>query len=320
MKKHVLWLLVLCMLVVGLVLGGLRLGSAQAAGANRVGLLVSYGNGTVKKQCISFSKSSISGLAVLQTSGLPLAVDYGSMGAEVCKIGKVGCPVKNCFCDSPPNFWAYWHLVNGQWTFAQLGASNYNVSDGAVEGWVWGTGQSNPPAQISFDQICAALPTSTTAPPTQVPGITSTKSPTKTPGPTKTPAPTQTPSQTLAPATEAPTSAQVLDQSAGTLEATQVLEQSTESSTVSDTAQPVLLPLVSPVETSPEDTLIPTAIAAIGTPVSTSLPATSSSPADQTIARGLAEVIGSKGWGSYLYLGLILAGLGIALFVVTRKK
>jgi hypothetical protein len=351
MKKHAGWLLFLCMLGVGFMVGGVHLRSARADGANRVGLVVAYGDGTVVEQCISFSTDKITGLEALQAAGLPLEIDYSSIGAAVCKIGNVGCPADNCFCDSPPNFWSYWHLKDGNWAFSQLGAGISRVSDGDVEGWIWGPGQSNPPDQVSFNQICTEQPTpteiatteSTAAPtlaPTETPTTTSTKEPTLTP--TKMLTPTRKPTKTPTPTTDESSPIQAFDQPTHTSEPAQAREQPTESSVSSTAAQPVYLPMVSKMEAPPEDTPLPTEIAASSTPIAIAQVPTIHTPVaiaqvttvhtptyastlkvapPQTGEGDLAATSSSKtSWGSYLFLVVIVVGLGIGLYGVTHKK
>jgi hypothetical protein len=322
MKKRVLWLLILMVVGVGLMLGGAQLGSAHAAGASRIGLVIAYGDGTVKSKCISLSAEKMSGLDVLKASGLPLEISYDSSSAAVCKIGNVGCPVDNCFCDSPPNFWAYWHLKDANWLFSQLGASSYSVSDGDVEGWVWGPGQSNPPTQASFDQICTALPT-----PTEAPTTASTEPPTITP--TIAPTPTRKPTRTQAPTTVRSASTQAPDQSTDTpepIEPAQQLEQPAQVNTSFAGLKSIYLPLVSDMEDLPEDTQLTTELADNSTPATVSqTPPSSSSPliayTPQPGQDDPTEVPGSNtAAGSYFFLGVIVAGLGIGLYVVTHKK
>ncbi len=319
MKKFVWWLLILVVLGFGITLAGIQERSAKAAAANRVGLVIAYGNGTVKNQCISFSADKLSGVQVLQASGLPLQVSYNSSGAAVCKIGKVGCPVNNCFCDSPPNFWAYWHLKDGNWTFSQFGASSSSVGDGDVEGWVWGPGQSNPPAQTAFDQICAAQSTPTDGPTvteTSPPMATSTKADTPTPKPSRTPAPTSN----LVTSTQAP------DQPSDTPAPTGQPAQVTEPSASAAGLKSIYLPLISEMEDLPEDAFMPTELADISTPDSaTPAPTSFSALLKVTAAQSgqtdpAAGSASNTGWGNYISLGAIVAGLGIALFVVTHKK
>ncbi len=156
---------------------------AQAENQSRVGLVVQFDDANISTYCISYSGDSISGYDVLQKSGLELAASFDSMGAAVCQIGNTGCSVENCFCQSPPNYWSYWHLSDNHWVYSQQGSSIYQVHDGAIEGWRWSNG--NPPTvNYTFDEICKpATETATTTPTgtnTPVPA-TATLQPTETP-------------------------------------------------------------------------------------------------------------------------------------------
>jgi hypothetical protein len=172
-----------------LTLAGAGLGSVHADGPNRVGLVVRFGDGSLTTRCVEFGGSEISGYDVLERSGLSFAAAFDSgQGVAICKIEDEGCPVEDCLTCAYPNYWAYWHLRDGSWTYSQVGASGYKAHDGDVEGWSWGTG--DPPSVVPFDQICAPPPTDTPAP-------------TDTPLPTETPVP---PTATLPPATPTATS------------------------------------------------------------------------------------------------------------------
>lgn len=166
----------------------------QAGNPNRVGLVIVHGDGQVTERCIEFSESQITGYEVLERSGFDLNTDVtGGVGAAICSIDNEGCtyPQDDCFCQCSGGgtctFWSYWHLIQGQWQFSQMGAAGYSVSNGDVEGWLWGSGTTQGAAQppaITFDDICPPLSTATP---------TSTHTPTQTPLPTNTPEPTDTP-------------------------------------------------------------------------------------------------------------------------------
>ena len=153
-------------------------GPGLAQGPNRVGLVVKFGDGGVEKRCIEFSESEITGLEVLQRSGLGVEYMVSGPGAMVCKIGRDGCPppynsYNDCLCQCPGGancvYWSYWHLKNGGWEYSSAGASGYKVKNGDVEGWVWAKGEvgSAPqPPSTSFDDVCPPpIPTPTTPPP-----------------------------------------------------------------------------------------------------------------------------------------------------------
>jgi hypothetical protein len=147
----------------------------------RVALVVQFLDGSIEGKCIEIDKKPFTGYDVLSASGYSLITDIsGSIGVAICKIGSEGCSADNCFC-SMPNYWAYWHLgkdANGQdaWQYSNLGASNFIVSAGDVEGWRFGEGA--PPAEKpAFEEICTS-PTATATTPVSVPLPTHTSRPT----------------------------------------------------------------------------------------------------------------------------------------------
>jgi hypothetical protein len=293
-------------------------GHSRAQTPNQVGLVVSYGNGQVASKCVQIAGASASGLDVLQNAGLDLALSYGPVGAAVCKIGNVGCPADNCFCDSPPNNWNYWHLQGASWLYSPLGASNATVNSGAVEGWSWGQSQSAVPPVMSFDQVCTAsaaatseptqpAPTDTvpaptvTAVPTQtsIPP-TSTALPTGTPlPPTQTPfPPTVSPAPTQTPLPAAPTATEEL------LVVLQVTPDASPAGTISVALQTDA--------TAVADPTIPTA----GSPTAAG--------SDLTAGALLPDPAAQTGsWmdqGGLPAFGVIVLGLGVVLFIFTRRQ
>jgi hypothetical protein len=198
-------------------LAGLLLGSniARAQSANQVALVVQHADGTTYTQCIAFEEREISGFEVLLRADLELIYSGSGASSMVCKIGPDGCDSPgNCLCQckgTDCKYWSYWHLVDGAWQYAQVGAGLYKVKHGTVEGWAWGIGtpsDAQPPPAISFEQVCA--------PPTPTPEPTPTAAATQTPTPTATavtPAatppptaqPTATAAQTQTPAAPTPT-------------------------------------------------------------------------------------------------------------------
>ena len=131
---------------------GLNHADAEPGTIHRVGLVADPGDGTLLTRCVAFEEEEISGLAVLERSGLDLETDQGS----VCAIGGAGCPSSNCWCQcqgTPCIYWTYWHWIDESWQYSQVGAASYLVHDGEVEGWRWGDGSASP-ASVSFEQIC----------------------------------------------------------------------------------------------------------------------------------------------------------------------
>jgi hypothetical protein len=168
--------------------------SARSDTPNRVALVVRLGDGSVRAKCVEFNEAQITGLDALTRSSLSVIYEVSGSSATVCKIQSDGCnfPSQPCFCQcsggSSCIYWSYWHLKSGVWQYSQQGASSYIVSNGDVEGWVWGDGSprsaSAPqPLLVEFNSVCA--PPSTSTP-------TATTAPSATPTATHTPRPTAT--------------------------------------------------------------------------------------------------------------------------------
>ncbi len=145
-------------------LGLPAMGRAQEP--NRAGVVVRTGDGQVHTACVAFTEPAISGLALLERSGLDVVVQTSGGNAAVCSIAGEGCnfPQQACFCQCQGGgtcrYWAYWHLNGGIWQYSSTGAAAYRVPPGGVDGWAWGDGNVNagsrPPA-VSFDKICPLL-------------------------------------------------------------------------------------------------------------------------------------------------------------------
>jgi hypothetical protein len=185
--------------------------AAQEGETNQAGLVVQFGDGQVYTACVDLGPDGqATGEEVLRAARLTTVVDYSSgLGGTVCKIGNQGCgfPTERCFCQctmkpgEPCIYWAYFHLLDGQWRYSIQGANSYVVGPGDVEGWAWGPGAAGggtQPPLTTFEQICSAAPAAT-LPPTAPPLPTTTRTPLPTPTvatkqPTPTPTPTATPS------------------------------------------------------------------------------------------------------------------------------
>lgn len=122
---------------------------------HRAGLAVFSGAGNLFTDCVTFTQESISGLELLQRSGLAIETATSpNQGTAVCKIGDVGSSSDNCF-GGMPNYWSYWQFGLNGWDYAVTGADQSKVVDGDVNAWSWGSG--NPPALITFQNICEGV-------------------------------------------------------------------------------------------------------------------------------------------------------------------
>lgn len=165
-------------------------------------LVVDFGDGRVLVRVVSFAEETISGVDLLRRSGLDVAMVSGGLGTAICAIEGVGCPPtpQECFCGcrgGTCRYWAYFHLRDGAWVYADRGAADRRLGDGDVDGWVWGDGKTPPPL-FTWEEIRAAayspVPTAVPSPfPTgrpSTPASSPALSPTGAPAPA---APTDTP-------------------------------------------------------------------------------------------------------------------------------
>lgn len=136
--------------------------AARAQGVHRAGLVVQLSATDVRRFCVEFTEESISGLELLQRSGLPVVYSVQSLGAFVCRVAGTGCVARRCACRCPSTggpctFWGYYRLRSGRWLFSATGASATPVRDGDVEGWRWGEHRQGtlPPGGATLDGICA---------------------------------------------------------------------------------------------------------------------------------------------------------------------
>ena len=150
----------------------------SAAAANtalhHAGLVVTFGDKHTQTFCIEFSEDTISGLQLLQRSGLPLITSSASgLGSAVCSIdGEGSSDPTNCFASCTGGtcaYWAYYQFINSAWKFSQLGAAQRTVHDGEVDGWAWGPGGlSSGAVPEQPGALCPEPPSPITPTPTPV--------------------------------------------------------------------------------------------------------------------------------------------------------
>ncbi len=148
-----------------LLIGLLPVAVSAQGGGNRAALVVRGGDGSVQTKCVSFAEPAISGEELLNRSGMTVVINpnLGSGGA-VCSINGYGCafPTEDCFCKcqgAKCEYWAYYHWVGGAWQYSQVGATGYQVKNGALEGWSWGQGNFSSgtiPPTVKFEDICTS--------------------------------------------------------------------------------------------------------------------------------------------------------------------
>lgn len=288
---------------------------------SRAGVVVKFSDGSVHTNCVSFADDSISGLELLQRSGLDVIAQTSGNNAAVCKIGPDGCnfPAESCLAckfggggSGQGEYWAYWILNGAAWRYSQQGAGIRRVRDGEVDGWAYGAGNVQTGAQppvTTFDQICPALPPTpqpvveptTPPPPAPRPTTRPTVEPTRVPVPTAVPtkaivasAPTRTPVPPT-PTNTPPTNTPVV---------------ATEQPSSSPTAIPTTAPTSTTVPTGttiPTPTAQPTrAPAPVAAPVTSTAIIAGAAPQPRT-ATGMSYAIFAA------MLTVLLAAVGVAV-------
>lgn len=150
--------------------------AAAQAPAAQAGLVVRFGDGRVQTRCVTLPEAGLSGIDLLERSGLDLKLKVDGLGALVCSIDGEGCPRDDCLCRCRSGgadcvYWAYHQLEDDRWRYAATGAADRRLRPGDVDGWAWGPGSltsGTQPPLLTLAEICAPpqAPTATPAPAT----------------------------------------------------------------------------------------------------------------------------------------------------------
>jgi len=104
--------------------------------------------GDIIKRCIALDEDSVSGMTLLDSSGLTVDSEGGFINAiEGFKNPKNGTL-----------YWSYWYWDGREWQFYETGAAQSNVFPGSIQAWYltsWEQFPSNPPAYgANLSEIC----------------------------------------------------------------------------------------------------------------------------------------------------------------------
>jgi hypothetical protein len=124
------------------------------AAAHRAALVIEHGSGRIISRCVSFAEDHLSGVQLIQRSGLEYQVkSFGSLGNAVCQLDREPASVPaGCFGSAAT--WQYFQRSGGGWKQASSGPDTTTVGDGGMDGWLYAAGQANLSAQVSFAQVC----------------------------------------------------------------------------------------------------------------------------------------------------------------------
>lgn len=127
-------------------------GTAHIAFSYQAGLVVKHGDGRVVIKCVEFDAESISGVELLEKSGL----EFSSDGYGVFKIDGEGAEESFIKKGDKWIYWHYWHFENGEWVFSHLYPGMYRLKDKDIDGYVFSGGgfeSGSPPPMINSSDI-----------------------------------------------------------------------------------------------------------------------------------------------------------------------
>lgn len=115
---------------------------------NTAGLVVQSDQGEVTTACVAIEGDYISGLALLEASGIPYQAQDGFMNSILGISNPQGGTM----------YWSYWHWDGREWVFNNIGAGDSQVLPGSIEAWYftsWEVYPSLPPAFVpQFGSLC----------------------------------------------------------------------------------------------------------------------------------------------------------------------
>ncbi len=155
------------------------LGRPCATGETRVAIIVDHGDSDAPSAVCVAARSSDNGATVLATRASMLGLPQPRFNASGLLCAIDGVPAEGCgdLHDGKYAYWAYFHGINGSWSYSNAGPGGSRVSSGVVEGWRWepaGTGLPNdpPPRAAASTAACAPRPPPRQPPPTAASPVT----------------------------------------------------------------------------------------------------------------------------------------------------
>jgi hypothetical protein len=168
-----------------------------AAGQTHVTIVVDHGDsGAPSAVCVA-AASTDNGATVLATRASMLGLPQPRFDASGLLCAIDGMPAQGCGVQhgGTYSYWAYFHGVNGSWSYANIGPGGSRVSSGVVEGWRWeaaGSGLPSDPAPRATASTAPCAP----PPPPASPRPSPPAAPQITPGGATTPPASQPPGST----------------------------------------------------------------------------------------------------------------------------
>lgn len=122
----------------------------------RAALVIDHGDGARVTRVVEFPGESLTGLQLLQRSGLEIITHETSFGISICSIGGEGQPAEDCFGDPDGRYWGLNILSpENAWQESGVGVSDCVVFDQSVLGLIFATyGTEQPP--ITREELLGA--------------------------------------------------------------------------------------------------------------------------------------------------------------------
>ncbi|HYL53743.1 MAG TPA: hypothetical protein VEZ15_17345 [Acidimicrobiia bacterium] len=143
-----------------------------AAGQTHVTIIVDHGDSSAPSAVCVAAGSTDNGATVLSTRASMLGLPQPRFDASGLLCAIDGVPAQGCgeHAGTHYSYWAYFHGVNGSWSYANIGPAGERVSSGVVEGWRWepdgsGLPTDPPPRAPASTAPCAPPPSPPPLPP-----------------------------------------------------------------------------------------------------------------------------------------------------------
>jgi hypothetical protein len=139
------------------------------AGSSQAALVVEHGDGRVVTRCVSFGSATVTGQALLESSGVSWSGQtFGSYGVAVCALDAE--PLHYTACPGQDSYWAIFVSRGGAaWQLSSNGISSLTLGAGDAEGFRYVPAAGTPAAPPSPAGVCPVATASPAAPATARP-------------------------------------------------------------------------------------------------------------------------------------------------------
>jgi hypothetical protein len=133
------------------------------AGSGHAALVVEHGDGSVVTRCVPFATASVTGQALLESSGVAWSGQtFGSYGVAVCALDSE--PLHYTTCPGQDSYWAIFvSRAGGAWQLSGAGISSLALADGDAEGFRYVPSVGTPAPPPAPAGVCAGAAQSPTA-------------------------------------------------------------------------------------------------------------------------------------------------------------